>query len=95
MRAREADMVSRDVVISNPLGMHARAAAKFVRLASGYKSRVLVGRATRTMDGKSIMGLLLLSAAHGTVITVSAEGPDEHEALETLCGLVEAGFEER
>jgi phosphocarrier protein len=86
-------VLSRDVTITNPLGMHARAAARFVRRASSYRSRVQVGRDARVMDGKSIMGLLLLSAAHGTVITISTDGPDEHEALEALCLLVNAGFE--
>jgi phosphocarrier protein len=81
--------------ITNALGMHARAAARFVRIASAYESRIQVVRDERTMDGKSILGLLLLAAAHGTFITVFADGPDEAEALEALSRLVEHGFEEQ
>jgi phosphocarrier protein len=88
-------MESRTLSIVNPLGMHARAAARFVRLASTYDSRVQVMRDGRAMDGKSIMGLLLLAAACGTVITISTEGPDEREAIEGLTKLVERGFEEQ
>jgi phosphocarrier protein len=87
-------MESRTVQIANPLGMHARAAARFVRLASSYASKVQVAREERVMDGKSIMGLLLLTAAHGTFITISVEGPDEGAAIEALSALVERGFEE-
>jgi phosphocarrier protein len=74
--------------------MHARAAARFVRIASGFAARVQVARDDRVMDGKSIMGLLLLAAAHNTFITVSTEGPDERDAIEALSRLVERGFEE-
>lgn len=87
-------MVTRIVVVPNPLGMHARAAARFARLAAEFSSRVRVGRDGRVMDGKSILGLLLLAAAHGTAITISAEGDDETLAAEALASLVEHGFEE-
>lgn len=87
-------MTSRTVTIVNQLGMHARAAAKFVHLASRYDSRIVVGRQGREMDGKSIMGLLLLAAARGTSITISAEGPDEAAAVEALSELVTTGFGE-
>jgi phosphocarrier protein HPr len=87
-------MTSCEVPIINPLGLHARAAARFVHTASGFRSRVRVGRGGREMDGKSIMGLLLLSAAQGSVITISADGDDEADALETLCALVSRGFDD-
>jgi phosphocarrier protein HPr len=87
-------MTSRAVPVVNQLGMHARAAAKFVHLASRFQSRVRVARDTDEMDGKSIMGLLLLAAARGTTITISADGADESEAIAALCELVEAGFGE-
>lgn len=87
-------MTSRTVTIVNQLGMHARAAAKFVHLASRFESRVVVGRQGREMDGKSIMGLLLLAAARGTSIVISAEGPDEASAVEALSELVASGFGE-
>jgi phosphocarrier protein len=74
--------------------MHARAAAKFVHLASRYESQVRVARDMRQMDGKSIMGILLLAAACGSVITVSADGPDERAAVDALAALVQSGFDE-
>jgi phosphocarrier protein HPr len=87
-------MTSRAVTVSNQLGLHARAAAKFVHMATRYESQIRVGRDNRVMDGKSIMGILLLAAARGTTITISADGPDERAAVDALCGLVASGFGE-
>jgi phosphocarrier protein HPr len=87
-------VISRAVTVTNQLGLHARAAARFVHLAAKYESQIRVGRDSRVMDGKSIMGILLLAAARGTRIPISAEGPDEAAAVAALCGLVEAGFGE-
>jgi phosphocarrier protein HPr len=87
-------MTSQQVVVVNQLGMHARAAAKFVHLATRYQARVRVARDAREMDGKSIMGILLLAAARGSTITISADGTDEHDAVHALVALVEAGFGE-
>ena len=87
-------MTSRAVRITNALGLHARAAARFVRLAGTFGAQVRVDRVGRTIDGKSIMGLLLLAAAQGSVITISASGPDETDALAALCALVGRGFDE-
>ena len=87
-------MTSRSVTVVNQLGMHARAAAKFVHLATKYQARVRVARDARQMDGKSIMGILLLAAARGTTITISAEGSDEGDALDALVALVASGFGE-
>jgi phosphocarrier protein len=82
------------LTIPNTLGLHARAAAKFVHAASGFESRISVERGDRRIDGKSIMGLLLLAAGQGTVITIRAEGADEAEAMTALCALVRRGFDE-
>jgi len=82
------------LTISNSLGLHARAAARFVHAASGFQSRIRVARGEREIDGKSIMGLLLLAAARGSSITISADGPDEADAIAALCALVERGFDE-
>ena len=87
-------MTSQAVTVVNQLGMHARAAAKFVHLATRYEARVKVARDYREMDGKSIMGILLLAAACGSTITISAEGADERDAVATLAALVESGFGE-
>jgi len=80
--------------ITNPLGLHARAAAKFVHTAGRFAARIRVMRGEREMDGKSIMGLLLLAASQGTSVTITADGPDEEAAMSALCELVERGFEE-
>ena len=87
-------MTSRAVVVSNQLGLHARAAARFVHLATRFVSQIRVARDSRVMDGKSIMGILLLAAARGTTITISAEGLDEVDAVDALVRLVESGFGE-
>ena len=87
-------MTTRSVTVVNPLGLHARAAAKFVHLAARFESRVRVGRDSKIMDGKSIMGILLLAASRGTTLTVFAEGPDETHAVDALVELVESGFGE-
>ena len=87
-------MVSRPVTVVNQLGMHARAAAKFVHLATKFQAQIRVSKDSREVDGKSIMGLLLLAAARGTTITISADGSDEREAIEALAALVASGFGE-
>ena len=87
-------MTSRSATVVNQLGLHARAAARFVHLASRYRSQVRVARDTKVMDGKSIMGILLLAAARGTAITVEAVGVDEQAAVDALVQLVETGFGE-
>ena len=87
-------MVSRSVTVVNQLGMHARAAAKFVHLAAKYQAQIRVARDSREVDGKSIMGVLLLAAARGTTITISADGSDERDAIEALAALVASGFGE-
>ncbi|MBE3132532.1 MAG: HPr family phosphocarrier protein [Acidobacteria bacterium] len=85
-------MTSRSIRISNQLGMHARAAARFVHAATTFECHVRVTLGGREMDGKSIMGILLLAAARGSVITITTSGTDEARASEVLCGLVESGF---
>ncbi len=87
-------MTSCRVTIVNPLGLHARAAARFVHAASAFECRVKVARGGREIDGKSIMGLLLLAAAQGSEITITTDGPGEADALEALCALVRRGLDE-
>lgn len=87
-------MTSRTVTVANRLGLHARAAARFVHLASRFQAQVRVTRGSQTMDGKSIMGILLLAAAAGSRLTVSADGEDEQAAVAALCDFVETGFGE-
>jgi phosphocarrier protein len=87
-------MISRQLTITNPLGLHARAAARFVQAAGGFASQIRVTRGTRTMDGKSILGLLLLAAARGSTIEITCDGADESQALTALASLVDGGFED-
>ncbi len=87
-------MTTREVVIANRLGLHARAAAKFVRMATGYRSHIRVSREGRSMDGKSIMGILLLAAGFGSTVIISADGVDEIQAADALAHLVGSGFGE-
>jgi phosphocarrier protein HPr len=87
-------MTSAAVTVVNQLGMHARAAAKFVHLAGRFEAKVKVARDRREMDGKSIMGILLLAAARGSTITISADGADERDAVDALVALVRSGFGE-
>ena len=87
-------MIRRELAIRNRLGLHARAAARFVHTASRFRSRVTAGRDGRVMDGKSILGILLLAASQGTAIEVTAEGEDEGQAMDALEALVVGGFGE-
>lgn len=88
-------MPQRVLPIVNRLGLHARAAAKFVRLASEYQADVVVTRNERTVNGKSIMGVMMLAAAQGTEIEIRTEGaPDAEAALEALSALVANRFGE-
>ncbi len=87
-------MIRREVLIRNRLGLHARAAARFVHTAAGFRAAVTVTRGDRTMDGKSILGILLLSASQGTRLVLAAQGADERECVAALARLVESGFGE-
>src|SRR5262249_15317569 len=80
----EGNVTSRSVTVVNRLGIHARAAAKFVHVATRFGARVSVARDGREVDGKSIMGILLLAAARGTTILITADGADETSAIEAL-----------
>ena len=87
-------MMARTVTVVNQLGLLARAAARFVHLATRFQAHIRVARDAKVMDGKSIMGILLLAAARGSAITISADGPDEQDAVAALAQLVETGFGE-
>jgi phosphocarrier protein HPr len=84
----------RTAKIRNRLGLHARAAVKFVQLASKFRSEVKVIKDSNDVNGKSIMGLLTLVAAYGMEIVIAAEGPDAAEAVAALGALVDGGFDE-
>ena len=80
------------MMIRNQLGLHARACALFVKTAARFKSEVLVARDDLEVNGKSIMGVMMLAAEEGSTIQVKADGPDEHEALDALRQLVDGKF---
>jgi phosphocarrier protein len=90
----EAAMVSENIVMQNRLGMHARPATLFVQTASKFSSEVTVARDGVSVNGKSIMGMLLLAAECGSSLTVAASGADEKEALKALKELFERKFDE-
>jgi phosphocarrier protein HPr len=87
-------MTSCEITIKNRLGLHARAAAKFVRTAERFSARVEVTRDDLTVQGTSILGLMLLAAGAGTVLTLRSEGEDAEAALAALCDLIGRGFDE-
>jgi len=87
-------MMEQTYTIINKLGLHARAAAKFVTTASNFDADIKVSRDGRTVNGKSIMGVMMLAAAKGTEITVNAEGNDAQNALSALEGLINDYFGE-
>jgi len=82
------------LTLKNRLGLHARAAAKFVHAAASFESKVSITKDGDEVDGKSILGLLLLAAGKGTPLLVRTEGPDEKQALAALRDLVHRKFDE-
>ena len=87
-------MKSKTITIINKLGLHARAAAKFVTLASRFRSNIQVKRGNRCVNGKSIMGVMLLAASKGTELEILADGEDADQALEALAQLINNRFDE-
>jgi phosphocarrier protein len=87
-------MISRKIEIINKLGLHARAAAKLVGLTSQFQSTISLERNNRQVNGKSIMGVMMLAAAKGTEITITAEGPDEAHAMLAIETLIRERFGE-
>ena len=87
-------MTVREVEIKNKLGLHARAAAKLVHCAARFKSDIKIRKGDEEVDGKSILGILLLAAGRGAVITVKADGEDEKAAVADIEKLIDAKFDE-
>lgn len=87
-------MMEQTYTIINKLGLHARAAAKFVTIASDYQADITVSREGRTVNGKSIMGVMMLAAAKGTEIKVNAIGDDAEDALDAIGQLINDYFGE-
>ena len=87
-------MANRELTIVNKLGLHARAAAKLVNLASGFESDITIKRGEQEVNAKSIMGVMMLAAAKGVVIEVCADGEDADEALSEITNLIQNRFGE-
>ena len=87
-------MIQAQLTIINKLGLHARAAAKFVACTTSFSSRIQTGKAGQLVDGKSIMAVMMLAAGKGTVLDFEIEGSDEQEALDALQSLFENRFDE-
>jgi len=87
-------MIEREVEIVNRLGLHARAAAKLVHTAGGFRSRILLMKDGEEVDAKSILGILLMAAAQGSRLTLRAEGDDEENAMQAVTTLIANRFDE-
>ena len=87
-------MTEREALIVNPLGLHARPAAQIVRLATTFASDIWLEKEGMKVNGKSIMGVMMLAAECGSTIKVQASGEDAERAIDAICGLVAEGFNE-
>ncbi len=87
-------MIKTNITISNKLGLHARASAKFTKLASSFQSDVFLTRKDRRVNAKSIMGVMMLAAGIGTEVEIEIDGPDEQAAMDALMALVNDKFGE-
>ncbi len=87
-------MIEAETEIINKLGLHARAAAKLVKLVSGFESLVEIGKAGQMVNAKSIMGVMMLAASQGACIKLRAKGVDEQQAIDTVLALINNRFEE-
>lgn len=88
-------MKKRELLIENKLGLHARAAAQIVKTASGFNSKILLSKDGVEVDGKSIMGIMMMAAAKGTTLMVQADGGDEERALDGMAKLFKDKFGEK
>lgn len=87
-------MQSKQLEIINPLGLHARAAAKLVQLSAGFASQITISKDDKSANAKSIMKVMMLAASRGSIVTLEIDGADEVEAMAALAALIEDGFGE-
>ena len=87
-------MYAKEVSVQNHVGLHARPATFFIQKANEFRSTMMVEKAERKVNAKSLLGVLSLGITKGSNITISAEGPDEEEAVNALCSLIENNFGE-
>ncbi len=87
-------MQQREIEIANKLGLHARASAKLTQMAGQFTAEVWISRDARKVNAKSIMGVMMLAAAKGSIVTIETDGPDEAQAMTALVGLINDKFGE-
>lgn len=87
-------MFSRDITVTNQVGLYARPATFFIQKANEYRSTLMVEKEERKVNAKSLLGVLSLGITKGSTITISAEGPDERDAVNALCELIANNFGE-
>jgi phosphocarrier protein HPr len=92
--AARGQKIEKEITVINRLGLHARPAAMFVRIASRYRSEIWVEKEGEQINGKSIMGLMMLAAGQGSKLRIRCEGADADKAMEELEALIKAGFNE-
>jgi len=93
-RVAQAQKIEKEVTIVNRLGLHARPAAMFVRIASRHRAEIWVSKEGEEVNGKSIMGLMMLAAGQGSKLRIRCDGPDADKAIEELEELIKKGFNE-
>jgi phosphocarrier protein len=93
-RPSAAQKIEKEVTIVNRLGLHARPAAMFVRIATRHRAEIWVAKEGEEINGKSIMGLMMLAAGQGSRLRIRCDGPDADKAIEELEELIKAGFNE-
>ena len=93
-RAAPAQKIEKELTVVNRLGLHARPAAMFVRIASRHRAEIWVAKEGEEINGKSIMGLMMLAAGQGSKLRIRCDGPDADKAMEELEELIKAGFNE-
>jgi phosphocarrier protein HPr len=93
-RAAPAQKIEKELTVVNRLGLHARPAAMFVRIASRHPAEIWVSKEGEEVNGKSIMGLMMLAAGQGSTLRIRCDGPDADKAMEELEDLIKAGFNE-
>lgn len=93
-RGAEVQKIEKEIPIVNRLGLHARPAAMFVRIASRHRSEIWVSKESEEVNGKSIMGLMMLAAGQGSKLRIRCEGPDAEKAMQELEELINARFNE-
>ena len=87
-------MITRNVIVKNSVGLHARPATFFIQKANSYKSSIWVEKDERRVNAKSLLGVLSLGIVKGTAVTLVSDGPDEQEAIDTLVALINSDFSE-